>query len=240
MKRALLKYIGNILALGCLLCLFVACSSGGGQPQQAQITPTPTATPTATPTPTPVVPVGTVLYQSDWSKGLASWTGSTGWTIVNGNAQSDTNQNDALIIPYTPIDPNYEIDYRFQIVNIPQNGGSFYLKASQTATKDGYIAGILDLLQPGASSEFGNPQIQIYINPTDHMEGSMHPSDYEGGDTWHTYSVKVQGSEAHFITDGLNRFSAISSQTDYLSTGPLQLVSSGAAVRISSITITAL
>jgi hypothetical protein len=235
MQRFALKYIGNILALSCLLFL-AACSSGGGQPPQAQITPTPTAAAT----PTPVVPAGTVLYQADWSKGLASWTGSKGWTIVDGNAQSDTSKNDALIIPYTPIDPNYEVDYRFQIVEVPQSGASFFLQGIQSKDKDGYEAGVLNLLQPGASSEFGNPQIQIEIDPTGDMERPVQPADYEPGNGWHTFRVKIQESEAIFYTDALRKGDVFSSRTDFLTNGPIQLVSTGVEVRVSSITITAL
>lgn len=197
MKRILLKYTGNILALGCLFCLFAACSTGGGQAQNI-----PTATPTATPT--PGVPSGTVLYQSDWSKGLTSWRGSTGWTIVQGNAQSDTNQNDALIVPYTPNIP-YALEYRFQIVSVPQNGGAFFLEDSQTPTLPGFEAGILDLRKPGGSSEFSNPQIQVNLVPLDAMDGHIHPADYEGGSIWHTFRVEVRGPAVKFITDDLSR-----------------------------------
>ena len=55
-------------------------------------TPSPTPVPTATPTPTPVPPTptpappapGTVVYQADFSQGLAGWTGTSGWTAFNG------------------------------------------------------------------------------------------------------------------------------------------------------------
>jgi len=50
------------------------------------------ATPTATPIPTatfPTVPAGTVLFQSDWSKGLADWQPSDGWTVRDGMLEMD-------------------------------------------------------------------------------------------------------------------------------------------------------
>jgi hypothetical protein len=236
-KEYLMKRIGSILALGCLIFLLTACSLSGAP---AQTSASPTVPPTPTATPTPSVPAGTLLYQSDWSKGLAGWGGSAGWTIVQEAAQSDTSNNNALTVPYQMTVHNYALEYRFQIVSVPQNGGSFFLKGVRTQGKDGYDAGILNLLKPGGNAEFANPQIQVYLDPMDDMGGRMQLADYEPGTTWHTFRVEVQGPQVKFFTDDLSKGNAYSTKTDWLSNGPLELVSSGAVVRVSSVKITAL
>jgi Domain of Unknown Function (DUF1080) len=236
-----MRRLFTLLASGCLVFLLVACSSPSGNTQSQTSTPT-TALPTPTPSPTQSVPSGTVLYQSDWSQGLASWGGSAGWTIVNGMPQSDLRANNALTVPYTPVVSNYAIEFRIQIVSVPTNGGFFILKASKTPVKNGYVAGILNLLSSAPHSEFANPQIQIYLDPPDisQEETTARPSDYEPGDIWHTYRVEVNGPQARFLADGFGKGTVTSSQTSELSNGPLQLISSGAVVRLSNVTITAL
>jgi hypothetical protein len=234
-----MKCTRHILVLGYLILLLTACTPRSLQTHstvstKALSTPTPTATP-----PQPSVPNGTVLYQSDWSRGLAGWGGSPGWKIVGGMPQSDLSQNNALTLPYQLTIPNYAIEFRFQIVSVPQNGGFFIVKANRTQDKDGYTAGILGLLSPAPHSEFANPEILIYLDPMDSTT-STRPSDYEPRDLWHTFRVEVQGPEANFFADGFSKGRATSSQTNWLSNGPLQLICSEAIVRVSSVRLIAL
>src|SRR5262245_10823589 len=57
---------------------------------------TPTA-PAATNTPSfATVAPGTVLFQSDWSKGLAGWQASDGWTVRDGMLEMDGQDNRTL------------------------------------------------------------------------------------------------------------------------------------------------
>jgi hypothetical protein len=226
----------SVLTIGCLLFLLVACASGG--------TPTHIHTPVVlSPTPThQSIPSGTVLYQADWPQGLASWGNPPGWKIVNGMPQSDLSDKNALTVPYLPVVPDYAFVFRFQIVSVPRNGGYFVLKAPRTVDEDGYIAGILRLLSPAPHSEFANPQIQVYLDPYDAMDNPQNarPSDYEPGTLWHTYRIEVQGPQVTFLADGFQKGVALSTQTNELSHGPLQLISSGAIVRVSNVSILAL
>lgn len=234
MKRTI-----DILFLGCLILLLAACASGGAQTHTnaSTVAPTPTAIPTQS-----GIPSGTVLYQSDWSHGLTGWGGSPGWKIVSGMPQSDLSQNNALTLPDKLTISNYAIEFRFQIVSVPQSGGFFIVKANRTQDKNGYTAGIFRLLGPAPHSEFANPEILVYLDPQDAMDSSVsdRPSDYEPLDLWHTFRVEVQGPEANFLADGFSKGRATSIQTKQLSNGPLQLISSMAVVRVSSIRIIAL
>lgn len=232
----------RILVLGCLVFLLTACTSSNAPAQTSASTASPSLpTPTATPT-QPGVPSGTVLFQSNWSRGLAGWGGSPGWKIVNGMPQSDLSQNNALTLPYHLAVSNYAVEFRFQILSVPHNGGYFIVKASRTLDKNGYTAGILNLLSPAPHSEFANPEVIIYLDPVTAIENPelARPSDYEPGTFWHTFRVEVQDQSANFLADGFSKGRATSSQTDHLSNGPLQLLCSGAIVRVSSVRLIAL
>src|SRR5690348_1199187 len=66
----------------------------------------------STPTPT-TVPVGTVLFQSDWTHGLNGWQATKGWKVLGNVLESDTGNN-ALTIPYSPTRANYAIQVDIQ------------------------------------------------------------------------------------------------------------------------------
>jgi hypothetical protein len=217
-----------------LIVSLTACSAGTASPKTlpsppAQVDPTPTT-----------LPKGTLLYQSDWSHGLADWRGSAGWKLSQGFLQSDLSNNNFITTPYMPTVPNYAIEVRFQIVSVPRNGGSFVIIADKASGKDGYTAGILGLLGPAPHSQFANPQVQVTLDPTGDMDSPVVVSDYEPGSAWHTYRVEVKGPEVDFFIDDLRKSNAYSSQTDFLSNGPLRLRTAMAIVHVSSVRITAL
>src|SRR5207237_5260792 len=110
-----------------------------------------------------------LLYQSDWTHGLAGWQASSGWKVTQGVLQSNLSNN-SLTLPYMLRVTDYAIEVRFQIVSVPQHGGEFVITADRTQGKDGYTAGILGLLGPGPHSQFANPEVQVYLNPIDAME----------------------------------------------------------------------
>jgi hypothetical protein len=211
---------------------FVACTTGSAPPQATRQS-TPTHTPSGPPS-------GTLLYQSNWSHGLAGWHASPGWRVIHGMLQSDLSSNNNLTVPYLSSVPNYTLEIHFQIVSVPRNGGYFVITADRTPDKDGYTAGILNLLSPAPHNEFVNPQIQVYLNPMNAMDSQMEVSDYEPRSLWHAYDVEVNGSTVHLLIDGLGKSFASSTQTNLLSNGPFHVVSSGAVVRVSSVSVSVL
>jgi hypothetical protein len=211
-----------------------ACSAGNTAPK-ASITPTTLVHPTPT-----TLPSGTLLYQSDWSHGLDGWQGSSGWKVTHGRLQTDLSNGDILTSPYAPVVPNYAIEVRFQIVSVPKSGGNFVIVADKASGKVGYTAGILNLLGPGPRSQFANPEVQVYLNPIDAMESSPPVSDYEPGSGVHTYRIEVQGPQVQFFIDDLRKSRVTSSQTDFLSNGPIHLRVDQAIVRVFSVRMTAL
>jgi hypothetical protein len=181
-----------------------------------------------------------LLYQSDWSHGLAGWQVSAGWKNSRGVLQSNSSSSNVITPLYIPTVPNYAIEVRFQIMSIPQSGGNVVVTADKAPGKDGYTAGIINLLAPGPRSQFANPEVQAFLNPIDAMEGGPQVSDYEPGSGVHTYRIEVQGPQVQFFIDGLRKSVAISAQTNFLSNGPIHLKVAQAIVRVYGIRMTAL
>ena len=230
------KSILQVLFLFIILLLIVlaACST-------SNFTITPSKSPTSISIAKPTtIPSGTVLYQLDSSHGLSSWHGSPGWTVTHGQLQSAVNNNDVIVLPYEPTTPNYAVEVHFQIVNVPIHGGFFNVSANAIAGKDGYTAGILGFLGPGPHSQFANPEVNSFIQPLDDMDGRAVLADYEPGSIWHTYRITIEGPQVSFYIDGLRKSYATSSQTNYLSNGPIQLKAAAAVINIDSIRILSL
>ena len=220
-----------------LLILFTACSTGNTSPQASS---SPATKVSSTPR-VPGVPAGTVLFAADWSRGLSAWGNTKGWKIVNGMALSDVSTANAITVPYTLGVHNYAIECRFQIVQVPRTGGYFIIKALHVGDRDGYTAGILGLFAPGArTSPYGNPEGTIFLDPLGDMQGRMAPIDYDPHNDWHTFRVQVKEPAADLFIDGSDSSTAVRETGDGISNGPLQLISSGAVVRVASVTITAL
>src|SRR6266567_674957 len=94
-----LKRVSMPLAFLVVFLLFAlgACSAGTSSttvPTQTTITSARQSSPTPTP-----LPAGTVLYQANWSHGLAGWPGSQGWKVVQGQLESDSSGSATFIIP---------------------------------------------------------------------------------------------------------------------------------------------
>ena len=109
-------------------CALAACGSSGAS-----------ATPTATPAPSPTAatptapPAPRVLFQADWTHGLAGWQATTGWSVSDGALVSDTGMDRAFTIPYRPAGPEYTIEFQLQITSVPVDGdGKFFLTAPAT------------------------------------------------------------------------------------------------------------
>lgn len=219
------------VALGIVSLVLAAC---GGP---ASVTAPPTATvyrpPTATPTPS-------VVYQADWSRGLAGWQATPGWTVSGGTLVSDTGDKRTLTIPYTPTSANYIVEMRIQIVSIPSTGGQIFLHGLPAPGADGYLLGIFGLRAPGPHPFADHPTITAYIDPQDDQDPnfiatSVH--DYEPGSLARTYQFIVSGSAALIAVDGHNFSWADSTVTNRLTTAPLVIMCSGVSLRISNLRI---
>ena len=223
-----------VLCSGVFLSL-LSCSSG---PSAVQTHPTATAARTQATPAAPPIPAGTVLYQADWSKGLADWKAGPGWSIVNGQLQSNSIPSTSIVAPYQSVVPNYAVEARVQIVRILKNiVNGFSIYAADQPGKDGYQGGMNqlalrepDLAPPGYA--------QVAPDQLD-MGGGFQQIDYVPGLNWHTYRIEVQGNEVRLFIDG-TPISRAYSRENALSTGPIGMTSLGFLLHISSFRITAL
>jgi Domain of Unknown Function (DUF1080) len=233
----LLKQIHMPLVFLVVFLLFSlgACSAGTSSttvPPQA----TGTAVRHSSPTPTPL-PAGIVLYQADWSHGLAGWPGSQGWKVVQGQLESDSSGSATFTIPYRLSVTDYAVEVHIQIVRVQRNGAYFSIFAPKAPGKDGYQAGVSGMEVP-APRPFGeHPQSQVFLDPSNDSPGSGIPQDYEPGSGWHTYRVEVKGNQASLLDDGVQIGSASSQQTDVLSNGPIGFSSELVILRVSNLRI---
>ena len=226
----LLIHVSSLLLLSILL---IACSISPTTPSTAKGTPSP---PTTTP-----VPPGTLLYQSDWSRGLDTWQATKGWKQSGKNVQTEPLANLSLTVPYQPRVADYAIEVQLQIVQVAESGGYVALTADQQPGKDGYNASVQNLLAPGKQPNGSHPHIQAYIDPLGSMDReSFETSDYEPGTHWHTFRIEVRESQVSFLVDANTVSHAISTKTNFLSDGPLHLKSSQVILRVGTLRITTL
>lgn len=224
----------GISILAFLSLCFASCGTIGGT---TSVKPTqPPHVPTATP-----VPAGTVLYESNWSFGLDHWNASPGWKLLGKNLQTEPMDNLSLTIPYQPKVPNYVVEARLQIVHVAGDGGNILIRADKQPGKDGYRAGVLNLLSTSVRPNGSHPQVQAVIDPFGSMDrDSFEVMDYEPGTQWHTFRIEVSGDRASLLIDDKSISDAISTKTDTLSDGPIHITGSKVILRLSSIRITTL
>lgn len=236
-----IKYYCNTLPVTILLLIsLVACSNTPST--QTKVTPSATtvpATPLATATPAGP-PAGTVLYQSDWTKGLSQWKATKGWQVHSGYLETDYSDNISLTVPYTTKLLNYAVEFRLQIVSIPKNGGYFMFWADQTATESGFHGDVLGLLAPGDHPASTHPLVEVLIEPDAAMGAPVVLHDYEGGSNYHTYRLEVYGPRVVFLVDGVSVSRASTTQTATLSHVPMRLMCGLAKFRLSDVRVLAL
>ena len=230
----------SFVLLVLLLFLLEACSAG-----TSSTTAMPTATVPAARSLSPTstgLPVGTVLYQADWSHGLVGWSGAKGWKIVQGQLESDSSGTATFTIPYRLSVTDYAVEVHIQIIrSVPPNGGYFSISAPKTTDKDGYQAGISSLEGSGPRPFGDHPQAQVFLDPYVYSAlGSGIPQDYEPGTGWHTYRVEVRGNEVSFLDNGTQIGYASSQRTDVLSNGPIKFSSKLVILRMCALRILAL
>jgi hypothetical protein len=224
-----------------LLFTLGACSAGTSSTSGPSQTTIPAAR-HSSPTPTPL-PAGTVLYKADWSHGLAGWPGAQGWKVVQGQLESGSSGSATFTIPYKLFVSDYAIEVRLEIVRLLSQigGSSFTIFATKSPGKDGYQAGVSNLLSSSPHPMAAHPQCQVLLDPySDMATGGGLPAAYYPRPGWHTYRVEVRGGEAILLVDGAQINSTSSKQTDVLSNGPLGLSSQMVVLRVSSVRILAL
>jgi hypothetical protein len=233
--RRLSHILPLILVIASLASL-AACGSSAASIPTATSAPTRPTGPTAT-----AVPAGTVLFTSDWSKGLDGWQASDGWTVHNGVLEMDGQDNRTLTIPYQPATRNYDVAFQVQVVNEPEDGGYFRLHALPTSTASGYDARVFQLLTSIPHASGAHPTAVVTLDPIDSQDPrTQHPVDYEPHNSMWTYHVQVRDNAVQFTRDTAALSAAVAVKEGPLSQGPLRIECGLASLRFGQIQITAL
>jgi hypothetical protein len=226
-----------------LSSLLVVAALAGCAPSQPTVkTPTATATPSATATPraTP-----RLVYQADWSHGLAGWEATPGWTVSGGVLRSDMGPDRQITIPYRPTTSNYAVEFRLQLVSVSESQTAprqYSLSADSAPGTDGYIA-LVDKVMLHQCMFACHPQESIYIDPMvdqDFGSGIIQVHDFEPRTHLLTYRVEVRGPEAALLIEGHQYSFARSAKTPQLATGPIRFYCTGVALQLSDLKIYAL
>jgi hypothetical protein len=179
-----------------------------------------------------------LVYQADWSHGLAGWKATPGWSVSGGVLQSDMASDREITSPFQPTTPNYAVELRLQIMNALQSGPTQYeLSADPTASIDGYIALFEHIVFSQGRLFPDHPHVVVYINPMidqqDTGVNTFQIHDFELGTLARTYRVEVRGSGVTLLIDGRVVSRALSAKAPQLSAGALHFSTTGVALRLS-------
>ncbi len=231
-RRSLPPLLPLLLLLAALASLAACGSTAASVPTAPAATNTP-AFANVTP--------GTVLFQSDWSKGLDGWQASDGWTVRDGLLEMDGQDDRTLTIPYQPDTRNYDVALQLQVVSVPADGGYFRLHALPTPTASGYVAQVFHLLTPTPHLNGDHPTATVTLDPTEAQDAStQHATDYEPRAVIWTYHVQVRDNSVLFRRDTASLSAATAIKPGPLSHGPLRIECGLASLRFGQIRITAL
>jgi hypothetical protein len=226
------RFLPLVFLVAALSSLAACGSTAAGVPTATSAPSGPTAT---------TVPAGTILFQSDWSKGLDGWQASDGWTVRDDLLEMDGQDNRTLTIPYQPVARNYDVAFQIQVVNVPADGGYFRLHAQPTATASGYVAQVFHLLTPTPHLNGDHPTATVTLDPIESQDpNTQHPTDYEPRGVMWTYHVEVRDNSVRFRRDTASLSAAVSLKEGPLSQGPLKIECGLASLRFGQIRITAL
>ena len=231
----------QVLCICCLLLGLVACSSSSTSTTVSSHATTPATHPVQPAT--TQLPKGTVLYQANWSHGLAGWQAPPAWSIAQGQLQAESNDTTAITVPYKPTVTNYAVEATIRVAQLLQasRGGDFTLFVKPVPQQDGVQAGVNNLMGPGPRPNGSHPQTQIFIDPMSSMDnGEFRPIDYEPRAEWHTYRIEIQGNQASYFIDGTLIATVYSTQTKTLSQGPIGLSCTQVVLQVKNLRITAL
>jgi hypothetical protein len=145
------------------------------------------------------------LYTADWSSGLNGWTGSSEWSVANGELISNghwsgnptapaTTGGDTIIAPYQPSTADYALQARIKILSTPdkcwlalrgrvQNDDSGY---------NGYFVGY--------DAYFGDGIIAYFAPKVGFV--SLQSKSYSPGFAWHIYRAEFKGNQITLKIDG--------------------------------------
>jgi hypothetical protein len=183
------------------------------EPGTAASTAEPSPQPTPSPSPSPLPPG--VLYQANWSAGMAGWVGTGEWTPQPGRLVSDGSGTggDSVLAPYQPASPDFAVEAVIRAIN--PNGGCYFGIVGRSTSQGHYTAG------------FNSGRATIGSTRTGVIAGSA----FDPGTGSHSYRAEFRGNRITLSIDG----SAVTQATDsdFLASGQIGLASAACQIEVS-------
>jgi len=196
-------------------------------------TPRPTAAPTPIATAASAPAPGTVLYQADWSSGLAGWPANFGWKWVEGMLVNDGSNHDErkwIAAPYKPGDStinDYAVEAEMQLVR----GREYGCPSFGIVVRQAYQVGAC---VPWAYIRNSPSTAMVRVIGQDPLE----KTDLRLDTDWHAYRIEVRGNSIQLLIDGAVVLETIDNQ--YLTGGQVGLLSNSVQVNVRSFKVIAL
>jgi hypothetical protein len=152
---------------------------------------------------TPSAQDGTVLYEADWSTGLAGWTVDAGWDVFDGMLIFDGSAAAVMEArpPYELGDRfNYAVEAEMQLLDADPPGSDepgFGLFARR-------VPGPLTGEEGGESNSASRSGYWAILTPTKTsiLPGASTHSTGVSDTEWHTYRLEVEGTTIRLFRDG--------------------------------------
>lgn len=196
------------------------------------------ATPAA-PSPTRPRP-GTIMYQADWSGGMAGWFGSPDWKVVNGTLVNDGTKNffnelEASILAPVQLSTmaDYAVEADIQLITFRDMGiwAPTFGLAARFGEKRGYLAGWQNFRRLSNA-------LLIWPNILESFWLPLAETSFDPGTRRHVYRLEVKGNIVRLLVDGTTTAEVIDNR--YLDAGRIGLWSSGAQIIVHSFKVIAL
>ncbi len=194
------------------------------------------------PDPPLATPVG--AYTADWSAGLAGWSGSASWTVVDGELYNDGSEYDysnepTILSPFVPPTSDYSVEAQIQRVRWTDEGAfsaaPAYGISARIAETGSYQAGIC-----ASSGIYGCPgpnATEVFITASG-ANVALAEAPYAPDKAWHTLRLDVRGNELTLLLDGYVILTATDNR--FLAPGRIGLWSNRAQIVVRSFEINGL
>lgn len=165
-----------------------------------------------------------LLYQADWSQGLAGWdspgfttgnlictpnTAHKGWLLCDGTTISDPGygSRSSMFAPFLPATANYAVEVEMQVIDVhSQTACNFGILVrwllGPFGTQGGYVLGI------GGFGALTTPFFEQVVeqNSTTKPERNASGEGYMPGTSWHRYRVEAKNNTIALYIDNQKIF----------------------------------
>lgn len=164
------------------------------------LTPTPSATRAATATirPTPsATPISDILYQANWTAGLAGWTGDASWSATGGTLVNNGGVGPVagvfVAAPYHPPTPDYAVEADIQFTG---SGGyvGVFARCTTSCGSDAATTAYFGIV----SASTQKARIVVDVNGT----AKFYDTPYSPDTQRHVYRLECKGNHLTFLVDG--------------------------------------